>query len=158
MVVPLPYILGLSVALFALGAIGVLIRRNILIILMCLEMMLNAVNLAFIGFADHFKAVDGQMFVFFVLTVAAAEVAVGLALVMAIFRQRATVYVDDLNTDPECRSKGYGKLLMDWLKKEAKVNGCSELHLDSGVQREQTHRFYFREHLTINCYHFRIAL
>jgi NADH-quinone oxidoreductase subunit K len=85
------------VALFALGAIGVLIRRNILIILMCLEMMLNAVNLAFIGFADHFKAVDGQMFVFFVLTVAAAEVAVGLALVVAIFRQRATVYVDDLN-------------------------------------------------------------
>lgn len=97
MVVPLPYILGFSVALFALGAIGVLIRRNILIILMCLEMMLNAVNLAFIGFADYFKAVDGQMFVFFVMTVAAAEVAVGLALVVAIYRQRATVYVDDLN-------------------------------------------------------------
>ena len=97
MVVPLPYILGLSVILFALGAIGVLIRRNILIILMCLEMMLNAVNLAFIGFADYFNAVDGQMFVFFVMTVAAAEVAVGLALVVAIFRQRATVDVDDLN-------------------------------------------------------------
>jgi NADH-quinone oxidoreductase subunit K len=97
MVVPLPYIMGLSVALFALGAIGVLIRRNILIILMCLEMMLNAVNLAFIGFADYYKAVDGQMFVFFVMTVAAAEVAVGLALVVAIFRQRATVDVDDLN-------------------------------------------------------------
>ena len=97
MVVPLPYILGLSVALFTLGAIGVLIRRNILIILMCLEMMLNAVNLAFIGFADYFKAVDGQLFVFFVMVVAAAEVAVGLALVVAIFRQRATVYVDDLN-------------------------------------------------------------
>uniref|UniRef100_A0A7C3Z093 NADH-quinone oxidoreductase subunit K n=1 Tax=Desulfobacca acetoxidans TaxID=60893 RepID=A0A7C3Z093_9BACT len=97
MVVPLPYVLGLSVALFTLGAIGVLIRRNILIILMCLEMMLNAVNLAFIGFADHFTAVDGQMFVFFVLTVAAAEVAVGLALVVAIYRRRATVYVDDLN-------------------------------------------------------------
>ena len=97
MVVPLSYYLGLSAALFALGAIGVLIRRNILIILMCIEMMLNAVNLAFIGFADHFKAVDGQMFVFFVMTVAAAEVAVGLALVVAIFRNRATVYVDDLN-------------------------------------------------------------
>lgn len=68
------------------------------------------------------------------------------------------LYVDDLNTDPQCRSKGYGKLLMDWLKKEAKANGCKELHLDSGVQREQTHRFYFREHLTINCYHFRISL
>jgi NADH-quinone oxidoreductase subunit K len=97
MAVPLNYYLGLSVALFALGAIGVLIRRNILIILMCIEMMLNAVNLAFIGFADAFQAVDGQMFVFFVMTVAAAEVAVGLALVVAIFRNRATVYADDLN-------------------------------------------------------------
>ena len=97
MAVPLPYYLGLSVALFTLGVIGVLIWRNILIILMCIEMMLNAVNLAFIGFADAFKSVDGQMFVFFVMTVAAAEVAVGLALVVAIFRNRATVYVDDLN-------------------------------------------------------------
>ena len=65
------------------------------------------------------------------------------------------MYVDDLNTDPQCRSKGYGKLLMAWLKKEARANGCKEIHLDSGVQREQTHRFYFREGLTINCYHFR---
>jgi NADH-quinone oxidoreductase subunit K len=97
MVVPLPYYLALSVALFALGVIGVLIRRNALVIFMCIEMMLNAVNLAFIGFADQFKAVDGQMFVFFVLTVAAAEVAVGLALIVAIYRNRATVYVDDLN-------------------------------------------------------------
>ncbi len=97
MVVPLEYYLGVSVALFSLGVIGVLVRRNILVILMCVEMMLNAVNLAFIGFADYFKAVDGQMFVFFVMTVAAAEVAVGLALVVAIFRNRATVYVDDLN-------------------------------------------------------------
>ena len=68
------------------------------------------------------------------------------------------MYVDDLNTDPQCRSKGYGKLLMDWLKNEAKVNGCVELHLDTGVHREQTHRFYFRERLTINCYHFRASL
>jgi GNAT superfamily N-acetyltransferase len=68
------------------------------------------------------------------------------------------LYVDDLNTDAHCRSKGYGKLLMDWLKNEAKTNGCKELHLDSGVQREQTHRFYFRERLSINCYHFRIVL
>ncbi len=97
MVVPLEYYLALSVALFSLGVIGVLVRRNILVILMCIEMMLNAVNLAFIGFADHFKAVDGQVFVFFVMTVAAAEVAVGLALIVAIFRTRATVYVDDLN-------------------------------------------------------------
>jgi NADH-quinone oxidoreductase subunit K len=97
MVVPVNYYLGVSAVLFALGAIGVLVRRNVLVILMSVEMMLNAVNLAFIGFADYFKAVDGQMFVFFVMTVAAAEVAVGLALVIAIFRNRATVYVDDLN-------------------------------------------------------------
>lgn len=97
MVVPINYYLGVSAVLFALGAIGVLVRRNVLVILMSVEMMLNAVNLAFIGFADYFKAVDGQMFVFFVMTVAAAEVAVGLALVIAIFRNRATVYVDDLN-------------------------------------------------------------
>jgi NADH-quinone oxidoreductase subunit K len=97
MAVPLSYYLGLSAALFALGVIGVLVRRNVLVILMCIEMMLNAVNLAFVGFADYYKAVDGQMFVFFVMTVAAAEVAVGLALVVAIFRNRATVNVDDLN-------------------------------------------------------------
>jgi NADH-quinone oxidoreductase subunit K len=97
MAVPLEYYLALSVALFALGAIGVMVRRNILVILMCVEMMLNAVNLAFIAFADYYKAVDGQLFVFFVMVVAAAEVAVGLALVVAIFRNRGTVYVDELN-------------------------------------------------------------
>ena len=68
------------------------------------------------------------------------------------------MYVDDLNTDEPCRSKGYGGLLMDWLKNEARVNGCGELHLDTGVHREHTHRFYFRERLTINCYHFRVSL
>ena len=97
MVVPVSYFLALSVALFALGVIGVLIRRNALVIFMSIEMMLNSVNLAFIGFADYFKTVDGQMFVFFVLTVAAAEVAVGLALIVAIFRNKGTVYVDNLN-------------------------------------------------------------
>jgi NADH-quinone oxidoreductase subunit K len=97
MAVPLSYYLALSITLFALGAIGVIIRRNALVVLMCIEMMLNSVNIAFIGFADYFKAVDGQMFVFFVLTVAAAEVSVGLALIVAIFRNRATVNVDDLN-------------------------------------------------------------
>jgi NADH-quinone oxidoreductase subunit K len=97
MAVPVHYYLALSVALFALGVIGVLIRRNALVIYMSIEMMLNAVNLAFIGFADYFKTVDGQMFVFFVLTVAAAEVAVGLALIVAIFRNRGDVYVDNLN-------------------------------------------------------------
>ena len=65
------------------------------------------------------------------------------------------MYVDDLNTDERHRSRGYGQALMDWLKAEARGKGCGELHLDSGVQRENTHRFYFRERLTINCYHFR---
>lgn len=69
-----------------------------------------------------------------------------------------TLYVDDLNTDETRRSRGHGKLLMDWLKREAKERQCGQLQLDSGVQREQTHRFYFREGLTINCYHFRIHL
>ena len=68
------------------------------------------------------------------------------------------LYVDDLNTDETHRSRGHGKMLMDWLKREAKSRGCVQLQLDSGVQREQTHRFYFREGLTINCYHFRVDL
>ena len=97
MVVPVSYFLALSVALFVLGVVGVLIRRNALVIFMSIEMMLNSVNLAFIGFADYFKAVDGQMFVFFVLTVAAAEVAVGLALIVAIFRTKKSINVDDLH-------------------------------------------------------------
>jgi GNAT superfamily N-acetyltransferase len=69
-----------------------------------------------------------------------------------------TLYVDDLNTDETRRSRGHGKMLMEWLKREAKEQGCVQLQLDSGVQREQTHRFYFREGLTINCYHFRVDL
>ncbi|OPX20510.1 MAG: NADH-quinone oxidoreductase subunit K [Desulfobacca sp. 4484_104] len=97
MVVPLLYYIALSSALFAIGVIGVLIRRNAIIIFMCIEMMLNAVNLSLVGFADHYQAIDGQMFVFFVMTVAAAEVAVGLALIVAIFRNKATVNVDELN-------------------------------------------------------------
>jgi GNAT superfamily N-acetyltransferase len=68
------------------------------------------------------------------------------------------LYVDDLNTDERQRSRGCGRALMDWLKGEAKANGCIQLHLDSGVQREQAHHFYFREGLAINCHHFRVAL
>jgi GNAT superfamily N-acetyltransferase len=68
------------------------------------------------------------------------------------------MYVDDLNTDERHRSRGYGKALLDWLKMEARANDCAQLHLDSGVQRENTHRFYFREGLTINAYHFRVVL
>jgi len=79
-----PVIIGLSVALFSLGVIGVLIRRNAIIIFMSVELMLNAANLAFIAFARSFNQIDGQVFVFFVMVVAAAEVAVGLALIVAI--------------------------------------------------------------------------
>jgi len=68
------------------------------------------------------------------------------------------LYVDDLNTDDRRRSAGFGGLLIDWLKREAAAHGCGELHLDSGVQREQAHRFYFRERLTISAYHFRVRL
>jgi GNAT superfamily N-acetyltransferase len=68
------------------------------------------------------------------------------------------LYVDDLNTDERCRSKGYGKALLNWLKAEAREQGCAQLHLDSGVQREQAHRFYFREGLAIRCYHFQESL
>ena len=65
------------------------------------------------------------------------------------------LYVDDLVTDESTRSRGYGTVLIEWLTEEARANGCAELHLDSGVQREHAHRFYFREGLTINAYHFR---
>jgi GNAT superfamily N-acetyltransferase len=68
------------------------------------------------------------------------------------------LYVDDLNTRPEERSQGYGKILLNWLKDEAKAEGCLQLHLDSGVQRTRTHRFYFREGLTISDYHFYTVL
>ena len=97
MTMPITYYLALSCALFAIGVIGVLIRRNAIIIFMCIEMMLNAVNLSLIAFADYYKSIDGQMLVFFVMVVAAAEVAVGLALIYVIYRNKGTVYVDELN-------------------------------------------------------------
>lgn len=68
------------------------------------------------------------------------------------------MYVDDLSTDAASRSRGYGSALLAWLKEEARAQGCKELHLDSGVQREHAHRFYFREGMMVNCFHFRIAL
>jgi GNAT superfamily N-acetyltransferase len=68
------------------------------------------------------------------------------------------LYVDDLNTDERARSRGYGKVLLDWLKAEARAKGCVQLELDSGVQRKDAHRFYFRERLTISSYHFRVGV
>ena len=89
----IPEALALSVALFAIGVIGVLTRRNALIVFMCVELMLNAVNLAFVAFSKLY-GVGGQVFVIFVMTVAAAEAAVGLAIVIALFRHRQTVDLD----------------------------------------------------------------
>ncbi len=87
----------LSAILFSIGALGVLIRRNALIIFMSIELMLNSANLAFVAFARHFNDLDGQIFVFFVITVAAAEVAVGLALVVNIFRTKKSINIDEMN-------------------------------------------------------------
>jgi NADH-quinone oxidoreductase subunit K len=95
-VAPISYYLGLSVILFALGAMGVLLRRNAIVIFMSLELMFNAANLAFVAFALYYQNLSGQIFVFFVMTVAAAEVAVGLALIVAIFRNKHSIDVDDV--------------------------------------------------------------
>ena len=90
--------LALSVVLFAIGALGVLVRRNVLIMFMCVELMLNAANVAFVTFARVLHDIGGQVLVFFVLVVAAAEVVVGLGIVVAIFRRRSTAVVDDLSS------------------------------------------------------------
>jgi NADH-quinone oxidoreductase subunit K len=94
---PITYYLIISVILFVLGVAGVLLRRNAIIVFMSLELMFNAANLAFVAFASYYKALEGQLFVFFVMTVAAAEVAVGLALMVAIFRNKHSIDVDQLN-------------------------------------------------------------
>ena len=87
----------LSALLFTIGAVGVISRRNALIIFMCVELMLNSANLAFVAFARQWGNLDGQLFVFFVMAVAAAEVAVGLALMVAIFRTKHSTNVDELS-------------------------------------------------------------
>jgi NADH-quinone oxidoreductase subunit K len=96
--VPVTYYLALSVILFALGIVGVLIQRNAIVIFMSLELMFNAANLVFVAFASYYQALSGQIFVFFVMVVAAAEVAVGLALMVAIFRARRSIDVDQMNS------------------------------------------------------------
>ena len=95
--IPLSWLLLLSAVLFCIGVVGVLVRRNAIVIFMSIELMLNAANLAFVAFARHLNSLDGQVFVFFVMTVAAAEVAVGLAIIVNLFRQRETVFVDEIN-------------------------------------------------------------
>jgi NADH-quinone oxidoreductase subunit K len=90
--------LVVSAILFTLGAVGVLVRRDPLVIFMCIEMMLNAVNLTLVAFSKHLHSMDGQIFVFFVMTVAAAEVVIGLAIIVSIFRSRDDINVDTVNT------------------------------------------------------------
>ncbi len=87
----------LAAILFSIGAVGVFTRRNVLIIYMCIELMLNAVNLTFIAFSKFLNDMSGHVFVFMIMTVAAAEAAVGLAIIISLFRNKATIYVDDIN-------------------------------------------------------------
>jgi NADH-quinone oxidoreductase subunit K len=94
---PIDYFLVLSGVLFCIGVAGVLLRRNIIIMFMSIEIMLNAVNLAFVALGRALDSTDGQAIVFFVMTVAAAEAAVGLGIILAIFRNRETVNADELN-------------------------------------------------------------
>ncbi len=96
--VPVEYYVALSAILFTLGALGVLIRRNPLVIFMSIELMLNAANLALVAFTRVWGKIDGQIFVFFVMTVAAAEVAVGLALIVTIFRTKHSINIDEMNS------------------------------------------------------------
>ncbi len=97
MVVPVAYYLVLSAILFSIGVGAFLIKRNIITIFMSIELMLNAVNLAFVAFSHQWHEVSGQLFVFFVMVVAAAEAAVGLAIIIAIFRARNTLNVDQVD-------------------------------------------------------------
>lgn len=94
--VPTSWFLLLSAVLFVIGAAGVLIRRNVLIVLMCVEMMMNAVNLTFIAFSRHLTSLTGQIFVFIVMAVAAVEVAIGLAILIELNRLKDTMDVDDV--------------------------------------------------------------
>jgi len=93
--VPTTWVLGLAVGLFAIGVAGVLIRRNAIVVFMSIELMLNAGNVALVAFSRELGSLDGQVFVFFVLAVAAAEAAIGLALTIAVFRHRTSVNLDD---------------------------------------------------------------
>lgn len=96
--VPLSYYLLLSAILFAIGAGGVLIRRNVIVVLMCVEMMMNAVNLTFIAFSRYLDSATGQIFVFMIMAVAAVEVAVGLALLVELNRHKSSVDINEFNS------------------------------------------------------------
>ncbi len=93
--IPLSWYLALSAVLFTIGVVGVITKRNAISMFMCIELMLNAVNLTFVAFSSYFNDVTGQLFVFIVMTVAAAEAAVGLGIIIAIFRNRESLDVDE---------------------------------------------------------------
>ncbi len=95
--IPLSYYLALSSIIFVIGLVGVLIRRNLIIILLSIELMFNAANINFVAFSHYLQAITGQVFVFFVMTVAAAEVAIGLAIIIALYRGRATINVEEIS-------------------------------------------------------------
>ena len=97
MIVPLEHVIILSIVIFSIGIMGVLFRKNAIIIFMSIELMLNAVNLSLVGFSRYYNSVDGQVFVFLVMTLAAAEVAVGLAIIISLFRNKQTINIDEMN-------------------------------------------------------------
>ena len=98
MIAPLWYYLLLSTVIFTIGVLGVMIRKNPLVMFMSIELMLNAAGLVFVAFSRYFNVVTGQVIVFFILTIAAAEVVVGLAIIVAIYRSRASIDIDEINT------------------------------------------------------------
>ncbi|HEY3346332.1 MAG TPA: NADH-quinone oxidoreductase subunit NuoK [Nitrospirota bacterium] len=95
--VPLSWYIGLSAALFTIGIVGVLIRRNVIVVFLCIELMLNSVNVALVSFSHYLDSMRGQVFVFFIMAVAAAEAAIGLAIIISVFRNRETVDTSDIN-------------------------------------------------------------
>ena len=97
MSIPLSYYLALSAVLFTIGVAGVLTRRNVIVVFMCIELMLNSVNLTLVAFSSFLGDITGQVLVFFVMAVAAAEASVGLAIVIALFRNKNTVNIDEIN-------------------------------------------------------------
>src|SRR6202050_4148297 len=105
--VPVSWYLILSAILFTLGVAGFMLRRNIITVFMCIELMLNAVNLSFVAFSNQHKQVSGQIFTFFVMVVAAAEAAVGLAIILTVFKNRATLNIDEIDS-LQNSSKSFG--------------------------------------------------
>ena len=97
MIVPVEHVVILSLIIFSIGILGVLIRKNAIIIFMSIELMLNAVNLSLVGFSRYYNSIDGQVFVFLVMTLAAAEVAVGLSIIVSLFRNKNSINIDEMN-------------------------------------------------------------